>query len=84
MFKPCYIKLIFQGWLNWFLDKWSDLKYKKYFDARLNICKNCENNKSGICNICHCVLTAKTKAEESKCPIDKWDTIQNTINKYNN
>ena len=40
MFKPFYIKIIFQGWINWFLDAWSDLKYKKYFDDRLNICKN--------------------------------------------
>ena len=84
MFKPFYIKIIFQGWINWFLDAWSDLKYKKYFDDRLNICKNCEHNKSNICDICHCVLKAKTKAEQSKCPIGKWDTIENTLNKYKN
>ena len=81
MFNVFYIKLIFQGWINWFLDKWSDLKYKKYFDERLNICKTCEYNKSGVCSVCHCVLKAKTKAEGSKCPKGKWDTIEKTLNK---
>lgn len=79
MDKPNYIKLIVQGWLNWFLDIISDIKYKKYFDVRYNICKSCEKNKSGICSVCKCVLTAKTKSEDSKCPIGKWDTIKNTI-----
>ena len=75
------IKYIIQGWWNWFLDKVSDIKYKSYFDKRLEICKSCQENKHGICSVCHCVLTAKTKSEDSSCPLKKWDTISNTIEK---
>lgn len=76
-----FFKLIIQGWSNFFLDKISNIKYKKEFDERLDICNHCEKNNSGICSICHCVLVAKTKSEDSKCPIDKWDTIKNTVKK---
>ena len=73
------LKLIFQGWLNWFLDRISDIKYKEYFDARYKLCKCCEHNKFGICDCCGCVLKAKTKAEESECPLGKWKTIKETL-----
>ena len=69
------VKYIIQGWWNWFLDKVSDIKYKKVFDERLEICRQCENNRHGICSICHCVLVAKTKAEGSECPVGKWGKI---------
>ena len=75
------IKYIIQGWWNLILDKISDIKYKSYFDERMNICKSCQENDHGICSICHCVLIAKTKSEDSACPLKKWDTIENTINK---
>lgn len=74
-----YLKYIILGWWNWLLDKISDLKYKKQFDERLEICKACEKYSCGFCKICGCVVTAKTKCEESKCPINKWDAIKNTI-----
>lgn len=70
------VKYIIQGWWNWLLDLVSDIKYKKEFDARLEICKQCESNKHGICDICHCVLVAKTKSEDSECPVGKWKAIQ--------
>lgn len=70
------IKYIIQGWWNWLLDLISDIKYKKEFDARLEICKQCESNKHGICDICHCVLVAKTKSEDSECPVGKWKAIR--------
>jgi hypothetical protein len=70
------IKYIIQGWWNWLLDLVSDIKYKKEFDERLEICKICENNKHGICGICHCVLVAKTKSEDSECPVGKWKKIE--------
>jgi hypothetical protein len=70
------VKYIIQGWWNWLLDLVSDIKYKKEFDARLEICRQCENNKHGICAICHCVLVAKTKSEDSECPVGKWKAIQ--------
>ncbi len=75
------IKNIFQGWFNLLLDKISDIKYKSYFDERMNICRSCQDNKDGICGICHCVLKAKTKSEDSACPLKKWDTIENTLKK---
>lgn len=58
-----------------FLDMISDIKYKKVFDERMEICKACEHNKIGICTKCHCVLKAKTKAEGSACPVGKWHEI---------
>lgn len=70
------VKYIIQGWWNWLLDLVSDIKYKKEFDARLEICKRCEHNKHGICDICHCILVAKTKSEDSECPDGKWKAIQ--------
>ena len=39
-------------------------------------CSLSENGKAFV--------MAKTKAEESKCPVNKWDTIENTLNKYKN
>ena len=63
------LKLIWQGWRNYFIDLVSDIKYKKYFDERYNICRKCE-----------CVLKAKTKAEDAECPIGKWKTIYETLN----
>ena len=76
MFKPFYIKLIIQGWWNWFLDCISDLKYKKYFDDRLNICKNCEHNikymGARICDQCGCIIKSKASIESEKCLMNKW------------
>lgn len=72
-------KYIVIGWWNVFLDFISDIKYKKYFDARKAICDVCEKNSHGICTQCHCVITAKTKVEEMSCPLKKWKTIEETI-----
>jgi len=79
-----YIKYIIQGWWNWILDKISDIKYKKEFNERLEICNSCDENKNGICGVCHCILVAKTKSEDSSCPLHKWDTIENTLKQKNN
>ena len=73
------LKLIFHGWSNMILDLISDIKYKKYFDARYEICKTCPHNKHGICDICGCVLKAKTMSEDSECPDGKWKTIEETL-----
>lgn len=69
------LKLIWQGWTNWILDLISDIKYKKYFNERYEICSECESNKMGICTECGCVLKAKTMAEDASCPKGKWKTI---------
>ena len=74
-----HIKLIWQGWTNYFLDLVSDIKYKKYFDERYRICQSCIHNANGICKLCSCVLKAKTKAEDAECPVHKWFTIPETL-----
>jgi len=76
-----YIKYIIQGWWCWLLDKISDIRYKKEFNERKEICKACDKNSNGICKVCYCVIAAKTMSEDSACPLHKWDTIANTIKK---
>ena len=73
------IKLIYQGWKNYIIDKISDVRYKKYFAERYNICKSCEFNKLSICEKCGCVLKAKTMAEDAECPVGKWKSIEETL-----
>ena len=74
------LRLIWQGWKNYFIDLVSDIKYKKYFDERYSICKKCEFNKLSICQKCGCFLKSKTKSEDSECPVGKWKTINETLN----
>lgn len=74
-----YIKYIIQGWWNVFLDLISDIKYKKYFDERYKICSKCEKNNHGICSECWCIIVAKTKSEDSSCPLRKWLSIKETL-----
>ena len=74
-----YIKYIIQGWWNVILDLFSDLKYKKYFDERMSICRQCPYNKYNVCTVCHCPLISKTKSEDSMCPLKKWLSIKETI-----
>lgn len=63
------------------LDLISDIRYKKEFDERYEICKECEHNTHGFCDLCGCLLKAKTKSEDSECPLKKWLTIKETVNK---
>ena len=39
---------------------------------RMNICEGCEHHEDGICILCGCVLSMKTKMDTEHCPIDKW------------
>lgn len=73
------IKLIWQGWRNWILDLISDIKYKRYFEYRYNICKSCDHNKMSICEKCGCFTKAKSMAEDAECPVGKWKTIPEMI-----
>ena len=73
------LRLIWQGWKNYFIDLVSDIKYKRYFDERYLICEKCEFNKLSICQKCGCVLKAKTKAEDAECPVGKWKNISETL-----
>lgn len=74
------IKLILQGWKNLVLDLFSDIKYRNEFNERIKICKECTNNLWGMCIICNCILSAKTRAEDAECPIGKWKDIDHIIN----
>lgn len=75
------IKLIWQGWTNMLLDLISDIRYKREFEERYEICKTCYHNSHGFCDICGCLLKAKTKSEDSECPMKKWLTIKETLKK---
>ena len=77
--KIVYLKYIFQGWLNFFFDLFSDIKYKKEFDERMNICRQCEHKQGPLCGVCGCVLKAKTKSEDSECPEGKWLSIKEIV-----
>lgn len=52
---------------------------------RIKICRNCPEMRGGLsCNLCGCVLEAKTRVPEEYCPAGKWkaqkhdDTIDTT------
>ena len=48
-------------------------KQSKLYAERMAICQDCEFKTAlGRCGKCGCVLTAKTKCDECKCPVDKW------------
>lgn len=72
---PLPLKYIIQGWWNMLLDFISDIKYKKEFSERMEICRACDKNSHGFCDVCHCLLAAKTKSEDSECPLHKWKAI---------
>ena len=61
---------IIYGFFNWFLSIFINIKNKKLYEERYNICMNCENktNDNVFCSICGCVLKAKTKVNY---PVDK-------------
>jgi hypothetical protein len=40
--------------------------------GRLEICNICQFNMGGICVRCGCILVAKTKLKNQKCPMGKW------------
>jgi hypothetical protein len=52
---------------------------KELSDKRLAICKECPHSKDlfsrgwiNYCNICGCMLKAKTRLASSKCPDGRW------------
>ena len=47
---------------------------EELFNARAEICNNCEHAMAGLCSLCGCVLAAKTKSLYSSCPDNpkKW------------
>lgn len=41
-------------------------------EQRLKICHECEHHAFGICRICYCIVSLKTKLENATCPKGKW------------
>lgn len=65
------IKYLIQGYFNWIMSIFKELRNQKLYSTRYNICKECKYNKNGICTICGCVIKAKTKSN-SRCPKKFW------------
>lgn len=63
---------------------------KEDYEARLQICDDCEFRKGNRCSKCGCNLKVKAKGRAFKCPEDKWDKPKppppppTEIEKYNN
>lgn len=56
---------------------WKNLMFptphtEKVAYARAGICAKCEYNKGKKCGQCGCILSAKTRSMDSKCPVNKW------------
>lgn len=62
-----WIIRVIQGWYNWLFTKPNEETIR-----RRKICGECEYNKKGICQICGCVLKAKTASPNEKCLKGKW------------
>lgn len=59
---------IFLGWYYFITNKNNEMALE-----RLKICVECPLMKRGVCTDCGCVLQAKARIKEEKCPLDKWD-----------
>jgi len=73
---------IVDGWKNLVFsnDKMEALAYQ-----RLEDCKGCDQNSTpgevklkSYCKSCGCVLAAKARSPESKCPLDRWQSLEQT------
>jgi hypothetical protein len=47
-------------------------------NARLAICRACENYLDGSCRLCGCGLETKAGWSDQACPIGKWGPIMKT------
>jgi len=44
-------------------------------NERYAMCKVCEHYTLGICSLCGCILSLKTKLAASQCPLEKWTML---------
>lgn len=71
------VKEIIQGWKNL---AFKNTKVEDIAVKRIELCTTCpdrsnypnEFNISSTCKICGCVLKAKVRSTNSKCPKDLW------------
>jgi len=61
---------IYHGYRNRYIKRKN--KFQELYDKRLTICSICPHNKKGICELCGCVIQAKTHSLEEYCPANKW------------
>ena len=73
--------LVVMGSIKEILEGWGSLMLKPYDNAevvepRLNACNRCEIRTGSLCDKrkggCGCVIPAKVRSMDSKCPINKW------------
>ena len=41
-------------------------------NERLEICKACSEYANGVCSVCKCILSFKSRSINSKCPNGLW------------
>jgi hypothetical protein len=65
---------IVKGWFNVAREQLGVLPsdIKDMSESRLSVCNDCTKRLGFICGVCGCVLTAKTKVVNEKCPIGEW------------
>lgn len=75
-----YLAYIIEGYCVWLYDIITRRKSKRT-QMRIDTCRKCEHNKSGICELCGCVIKAKVRVdyeldENDKsidgCPEKRW------------
>lgn len=64
--------------MDWNVLKNKIIESEKTTQDRRAICQNCEHRKEQTittveyCGKCGCIISAKTKIKNAKCPIGKW------------
>ena len=43
-------------------------------ERRRSICRECPLRKGAFCSECHCLLIAKTRVVDERCPLHKWES----------
>lgn len=61
------VKHIVLGFWYKFMNKHVSIK-----NRRMEICNECDHKDEIFCDVCGCLLDAKTRVYEEKCPLKKW------------
>jgi hypothetical protein len=69
-------RTIVNGVTHYFEDK-NDQLYKE----RMQFCSKCPRRTfhGQFCGECKCLLQAKLRLEEERCPLDKWQPIEKAV-----
>ena len=44
------------------------------YEARLEVCRNCDQLNNGTCMGCGCLVELRAAYRRETCPFDKWNT----------